>query len=343
MSFTIESNGYTSVQSLGKSVAENLIANGFDLVAVNGTNNSPTPSDSTTYYVFQPTATVDPVDLSWRLVMEATDDSSGFIRFWACHELQINDSTFTVVNNGMDSQSGHMSLGNSVLGVGSAFMARDGNETNWSCFKPQGIDPRAIPLSYRLSISNHGVSFFVWAESFDRAGDCFGWFTIQRPVDKNGNVVSVGKVPLFCVFAPSGGGSDDVALNEDLNAVSNGILKFVIYESDVNAPTRPLSASVTGPDSKAIINPIQQVALAEDNEFVVSFPQGINTQRYSYPYELDMIAYTSADVVSQNQEIPVTVYGEGSPRNFIGMQANFPNNTGMRVLCLIEGAGIPAP
>jgi len=53
-----------------------------------------------------------------------------------------------------------------------------------------------------------------------------------------------------------------------------------------------------------------------------------------------MIAYTSADVISQNQAIDVPLYGEDEPRQYIGMQANFPRNTGMRMFCLIKGAGI---
>lgn len=340
MGFTVERNGYTSVQALGRAVAEDLINNGFDLVAVNGSDVSPVPSDASTYYVFQPTASVDPVDTGWRLVMEASDDNTGYLRFWAVSALQIKSDTFTVVKNGADSESGHMYPGNETVAQDSYFLIRSSTNSNWSCFAETGVDPRAIPLSFRLSISDHGVSFFVWAESFDRNGDCFSWFTVQRPVDKTGAVVTTGKTPLFCVFCWNGGGSTDISLNEDQAAVGNNIQHFVVYESDINTPTRPISSCLNAPDSKAIINNIQQVALAEDNEFVISFPQGICTHRYKYPYELDMIGFTSADVISQNQQVSLTLFGEGSPRRFIGMQANFPNNTGMRMLCLVEGAGI---
>jgi hypothetical protein len=342
MSFTVERNGYVSVQALGRAVADDLIANGFNLVAVNGSDVTPATSDSTTYYVFEPTAAVDPVDTSWRLVMQATDADSGYIRFWACHELQIDPDTFTVVANGQTRQSGHMYAGNEVVAANSKLVSRQWNHSNWSCYKFQGIDPRAIPLSYRLSVSDHGVSFFVWAEAFDGNGDCFSWFTVQRPVNKDGTVVTTGKLPLFCVFSWQGGGDTDIALSENLNAVGDRILKFVVYESDVNAPSTPLSACVSGPDSKAIINPIQQIGLAEDNKYTLFFPQGVTTQRYVYPYELDMICFTSADVISQNEVAEITLYGEGTPRKYIGMQANFPNNAGMRMLCLVEGSGIPA-
>tara|TARA_B100000214_G_scaffold357534_2_gene317235 strand:+ start:38144 stop:39157 length:1014 start_codon:yes stop_codon:yes gene_type:complete len=337
MGFSVERNSYVSVQKLGKELAQDLVANGYTLIAANGSDSSPVPSDGTTHYVFAPTTDVDPVGQDWRLVLEATDADGGFIRFWACHVTQLSD-TYTVAANGTSSQSGHLFLDNEVGEPNSKFMSR--TDSNWSCFNIGGVDPRAIPISYRLSISDHGISFFLWAESFDKAGDCFSWFTIQRPVQKDGTVVTTGKSPLFCVFATAGGGSTNIADSEDINAVESAILKFVVYETDVNAPTRPESAVKVGPDSRAIINPLQQVSLSEDNNYTIRFPQGINTQRYDYSYELDMIAYTSADVISQNQAIDVPLYGEDEPRQYIGMQANFPRNTGMRMFCLIKGAGI---
>lgn len=342
MGFAVQRNNYVSVQALGKALAEDLVANGFTLLAVNGSDVSPVPSDSTTHYVFQPTAAVDPVGTDWRLVIEATDVNGGHIRSWACHATQVDDTTWSVVNNGTNSQSGHMYPNNEVSGSRSYLLHRNNSNSNWSCFASTGVDPRAIPLSYMVALTDHGISFFVWAEGFDKAGDCFSWFTIQRPVQKDGTVVTTGKSPLFCVFCWSGGGDTNVALSEDLAAVGNRIQKFVVYESDVNAPTVPESACISGPDIRAIINPIQQVATSEDNQFVIFFPQGINTQRYAYPYELDMIAYTSADVISKDQVVPITLYNEGTERKYVGMPANFPKNTGMRMLCILEGASIPS-
>lgn len=342
MGFAVQRNNYVSVQALGKALAEDLAANGFTLLAVNGSDVSPTPSDGTTHYVFQPTSTVDPVGTDWRLVIEATDTGGGYLRAWTCHATQIDEATWSVVNSGDDSQSGHMYLDNDVSGDTSYLLHRNSANSNWSCFASTGVDPRAIPLSYMVAITDHGVSFFVWAEAFDKAGDCFSWFTIQRPVQKDGTVVATGKSPLFCVFSWQGGGAADMSLNENLSAVADRIQKFVVYESDVNAPTAPESACLTGPDNRAIINPIQQVAASEDNQFVIFFPQGINTQRYAYPYELDMIAYTSADVIAKDQVVPISLYGESTERKYVGMPANFPKNTGMRILCIQEGAGIPA-
>ena len=95
MGFSVERNNYVSVQKLGKDLADLLIANGFTLLAVNGSATNPAPSDSTTSYVFAPTASVDPVGQEWRLVMDATEAQGGYLRFWAVHNTQITD-TFTV-------------------------------------------------------------------------------------------------------------------------------------------------------------------------------------------------------------------------------------------------------
>ncbi|MNY64346.1 hypothetical protein D3C86_2014390 [compost metagenome] len=55
-----------------------------------------------------------------------------------------------------------------------------------------------------------------------------------------------------------------------------------------------------------------------------------------------MIAYTSADVIAEESEIPVTVYNEGTPRIYRALKANGDNNTKMRLLFLIDGGGVPA-
>lgn len=200
------------------------------------------------------------------------------------------------------------------------------------------VNIESIPLSYRLSISNHGIAFCMWIESKDSVGNNFHWWNIQRMVNKDdGTPIVEGKAPLFCVFSMKGGGGADVNV-ADLNAVHY----FVVREIDVNAPTFPVSASVDTADSNRIINVVQQVSISEENKLVISMMKGLNTQRYAYPHELDMIGYVSADVVSQWADIEVEQYGEGveNKRSFKAMQSNFRNNSGMRILMLQRGAGI---
>jgi len=74
----------------------------------------------------------------------------------------------------------------------------------------------------------------------------------------------------------------------------------------------------------------------------VTFPNRLNTDRYAYTEELDQFAYTSADVIGEESEISVTVYGEATPRVYRAMKANGADNVGMRLLMLVEGGGVPA-
>ena len=116
-------------------------------------------------------------------------------------------------------------------------------------------------------------------------------------------------------------------------------------ESDVNAPTQPVNAAVHSADATAVINPLQQVAFSENNQFDFRLPQGFNTQRYSYPYEMDMVGYASADVISNGTTIETQVYGETDGdepklRKYKALSANSPKNTGMRLFILTEGGGV---
>lgn len=206
------------------------------------------------------------------------------------------------------------------------------NTPNWG----KSGDFAAHPLSYRLTISDHGIAFALWGESFDSGGKEFAWFCTQRMVDKDtGAIVTENKSPLITVFSLYGNGSDE------LNVADPTQIQFMITrESDVNTPTFPRSAVVDSADSNRIINAVQQVAVGEDKNFIIHFPNGICTQRYGYPHELDMIAYTSADVISQENEVEMTFFGEAQPRKYQALAANNTYNKGMRILFQIEGIGI---
>lgn len=181
----------------------------------------------------------------------------------------------------------------------------------------------AHPMSYRLVTSDRGIAFIAWDQAAETAGGRFAWFVAQRPVDhKTGDVIVAGRAPVFAVFSP-------------YRIKEQEIFKFVVRESDVSKPTLPVSATQDTPDSNAIINDKQQVAISEDNRYIVTLPKGLNTPRYAYTYELDMLAYTSADVVSQYTEVPLEIYPNKPQRLFKAMIANGPNNTLMRLLLQI--------
>lgn len=185
----------------------------------------------------------------------------------------------------------------------------------------------SFPFSYYLAITPRGMFLSIWeGVTSDTEGDFFSWLVIQRPVDRDtGATIVAGKAPVFCV-----------------SSVGNEINRFVVRESDILRASDPVSAVKDGLDTAAIINDKIQVAVSEDNQYVVSFPSRLNTSRYAYTYELDMIGYTAATVVSQNTEVPLTLYNEGTPRNYVAVHANMKNSNGMRIVALTKGGGITA-
>lgn len=183
----------------------------------------------------------------------------------------------------------------------------------------------SFPMTYSLSITPRGVVLCVWEDYVSDSGAvAISWVLIQRPVNREtGAVIIDGKSPVFCVFG-----------------VNNKLRRFIARESDVLRPSDPVDAIIDTDYNNAIINGLEQVSISEGNRYVVNFPSRLNTTRYAYTYELDMLGYTSADVVSENTDVPVRVYNEQADRKYVSLVANGPNNTGMRIVTIKEGGGI---
>ena len=188
-----------------------------------------------------------------------------------------------------------------------------------------GANLNTYPMSYRLVITPRGIWMGVWEDSTTQeTSTFFNWFLVQRPVDRtSGTVLTTGKAPVFCV-----------------NSIGGKFWKFIVRERDIFRPSSRLQADIDLEDSEAILNTVEQVSLSEDGKYIVTFPSRLNTSRYRYPHELDMIATTSADVVSQNSDVPLTVYGESAARNYRALHANGTANTGMRLLIIQQGGGV---
>lgn len=217
-------------------------------------------------------------------------------------------------------------------------------------------EPLSYPMSYQLSVSDRGFALFAWEEGHDREANRYSWVVVQRPVDnKTGQAYITGKAPVHCLYGLNTARDEPAPWNE--NGTYN-IRRFVVREADINVPY-PLAPSRTTwflnntledlmgvpaiehtVDYNMVMNATQQVAISEGNKYILTFPNGFNTARYAYAHELDMIAYTSADVVSEGTVVPVQVYGETNPRKYLALNANGPNNTGMRLLALIDGGGV---
>lgn len=344
MGLSIERNNYAKIQDLGFDFVNDLVLNGaFTVVAVDKVETT-AYSRINSHFVLKPTTLVDPLagdaDQPWRLVVEFSDAEES-INVWAVTPLQVDD-VFDVAQTDTFAEAGRLSPENTTQAVNpksSFFMRQSSKNSLWSCYKVNAFDGEALPLSYHLTWTDHGIFFSMWAESFDGAGDCFNWFLIQRPVDcQTGQIIVHGKAPLVCMFSQVGNNSS-FNLN-NISSISESILYFIVRENDISMPTVCVSACVPTADSLPMINPIQQVSLMESGEFVTRFPQGFCTARHVYDYKLDMVAYTSADVLSQWSKPSFTLFGESQPRRYKALNANFPNNTGMRILVQDSGKGI---
>lgn len=183
----------------------------------------------------------------------------------------------------------------------------------------------AYPMTYRLTVTNRGIALYIWEDATDEdAVPQASWFVCQRPVNHlNGETLVAGHAPMFCLYG-----------------MKNRISKFVVRENDILKPSLSSIGDADTEDNAAVINSKRQVSITENNRYIMSFPNGLNTARYAYTEELDMIAYTSADVVSQYSDVPISAYGEATPRKYKAMVANGPYNTGMRILMLIEGGPV---
>lgn len=180
------------------------------------------------------------------------------------------------------------------------------------------------PLSYFLSVTSRGIFLGIWSAMSFNSGTEFSWFVIQRSVNKDTGAVLgstpatvSSRRPVFCV-----------------NSTVNRYFKFITRESDILASGPGIEVTDDAEDNPAVLNPNKQVSFNEAGNYVITFLNNLSTTRFKYPDELDMVGTISSDVIGDSQEIDITVYGETLPRTYRALQANSPNNTGMRILVL---------
>lgn len=334
--FTVERYGYISAPQLIADVVGDLTANGFVISYTNKTNatwNSTSFQYSDVYQVIlQAGTTVDPLAVTqpWRVIFDVRGPQT-----CAC----AIGNPVTLTNTGIiaiiPQVAGQGAPPNEWVGIlgtetiasttatenrGNRFIDRTGGTLPIST--PAMAASR--PMSYRLTVTPRGIVLYVWEEGVNEDGRYSSWFVVQRPVDRDtGIVLQTGKCPIFCVYSLFG-----------------VIKKFVVREVDILRPSPSVSATTDTADSNWIINDQQQVAISEGNLYVTTFPSRLNTQRYAYTQVLDMICTTSADVVAEWTDVPITVFGESSSRTYKAMTANGNYNTNMRVLVLEQGGGI---
>ncbi|TMP46306.1 hypothetical protein CWB96_00295 [Pseudoalteromonas citrea] len=246
---------------------------------------------------------------------------------------------------------------------------------------------RAHPVSCRVSVTSHGVFLATWLEGDEqRDPPTQSWFLVQRPVDQSDGEPlresdrDGSRNPIFCMYGISnevnsrqGQHQTDylayakehgvpVSFDGSSDATRQGAIslkRFVVREKDVNAPSLQSDAWRNDRDANAIINLRQQQARIEmrdigaasvdkaGSRYAILFPSKLNTARFRFKHELDMVAYTSADVISSGLPVNVHVYnekdedtGEKLYRRYVAIQPTGPFNTNLIMLHLVR-AGIP--
>lgn len=200
--------------------------------------------------------------------------------------------------------------------------------------------------SYRVVTTDHGVFIGIWGPDPEENGKGFNWLLIQRPVDKEDGIVRgvnketglpyagelnpntglaypIGNRPLFCVYC-----------------VGGKYGKYVVREHDNPVPSSRKDATKNTTDSGAVINPYQQQSLTENGEYVITFLNNLNSSRFRYSDELDMLGTVSSDVVGGGSSIDVSVYSETQKRTYHALWSSGSFGTKMRIM-VVEN--IPAP
>lgn len=320
----LTANKLVGLETLTRKLVADLITAGFTLVAVDGAAATTVTPTAKSFYLLA-SATIDPLyaNQKWGIILEASD---------ANKQLAVNvlpDNQVSATDHGAAMRSATVEIGRlSKSGLATSFFID--LVADWKM--DASADTAAYPLTYDLVTTDHGVALHVNAEGFDNTGTAFSWFVVQRGVQA-GDTKPGDHSPLFCVFSCGGGQNGDPD-----TAIATSIQRYTVIEDGIYSATVPISAVSPTPDGCPIINPMQQVMIAEGNRAVVLFPQLINTQRYVYFATLDMLGYTSADVLSAGSEVDLNPTAAALKTTYRGMNANGKDNRGMRLLLPIAVA-----
>lgn len=299
---TITGQGFVDTQILANTIISDLITGGFVLKfpAVFGGNVYTATLETST--------SVDPLSTTqpWRIHIDSSVNN--IIKI-------VTGTNTTLPNDGTVTEDfdhsivGHLGDGTSIFRY---FIDR-------SSYTSQ----TASPMSYTITTKPHGLALAIWEPGTNFANPIISYFTIQRPVNnRTGEIRITGKSPVYCLYG----------INRSATAFIN---KFVVRESDVLRPTNSVDATKDTSDNFKSIGVENIVAITEESNYVIFFPSGLNTQRFAYPQDdLDLIGYTSADVVSTGSICSLPVYSEPTYRTYSCLLSNGIDNTGMRILIL---------
>jgi hypothetical protein len=348
--FSLERNGLVNFDQLGYRLAKDLCELGSTLTPAFVPFRLVSPSTLPTeppagILVLESTAAINPTNDTANPANDHVPPQAWRMRIDTTNGLKINVATPLQIDDAgrVTKAPWDETLTAGALGDLDAAQEKLVDYDKWGIATSLDVDPiqgtTNWPLSYRLTVSDRGMAFYCWGEALTKEWrPTTSWFLIQRPVHPDtGAVLIKGKAPLFCIYSRTGGGvlTGDTDLFDE-----RGICQFVVRELDINVPRRSFSAVKHTIYGNAIINPTRQIAFTEDREFIVTFPNGLTTSRYAYIHEIDMLAYTSADVIPCWTVAELSMYGETTKRKYVAMPANGPRDTLMRPLILIDGGGV---
>ena len=346
--FTIQRNGYKSVVELVQQVIEDMVDNGFRVVhPIDYVPSSRVPTTQTELTVIlEAGPDVDPLSTSqpWRVAFRMPNRECTEMIVATPMQLQ-DDGDILILPDSTGKSVGTAGCvgkmfdkDSSVLDASTGFINR-AKRINYFAFNPGGQPPQApentkvsrgdgstYPLNYRLTIAPHG--FFLgayegnWASLIDgkiiTTANLFNWVVVQRPVNKDtGAPLITGKCPVFCV-----------------NGVNAQYWKFVVREADIPHPTLPVRADAFSEDNFKIINILNQNSITEDKKYIISFIHNLNTPRFRYQEELDLVATTSADIIMEGIQVDLNVFG--STRKYVALPGSADWNTGLKILTLAQ-------
>lgn len=263
----------------------------------------------------------------WRVQFNANDPTRHLV-FGTNLQLP-NDGTLYTDDNVVLSDTDTFSPStDSIIGNLGMFVNTQSND--------DGRIRNAFPWGYRLSIAQHGFTLETWQEEAIGPKDEFSALCVQRLVDPNtGSIPTSGRSPVMALYTSYGPDASRSSCGDEM-------YYFVVREKDINGPCRHKIANTDQDYINSVINVRKQMSISETGSHFITFPNGFNTNRYMYLEEMDLMAYTGAQVISQFNNAKVTVYEEASERNYKAGHANQSYSAeGMRLLFLTDAPAMP--
>ena len=121
---------------------------------------------------------------------------------------------------------------------------------------------RTYPMSYRITVTDHGMGLFVWDQASVDQDDDYAWFVVQRHVDQTtGQPEYSNKSPVHCLYSPSKRPVDIADLNQfyasaDVNDLtkSENVFTSLGQMLETEGPTMYLSAAGATPVFNGVVN-----------------------------------------------------------------------------------------